>query len=87
MTCCRSTKTLVYLPLRRSPDQPPFHLEGVQAGRRASGFKIDASTGEWLGLLATATVGEGGWVDLTKPIIVRAGEAFVAVAEQEPDQR
>jgi hypothetical protein len=25
-------------------------------------------------------VGEGGWVDLPEPIIVRAGEAFVAVA-------
>ena len=29
----------------------------------------------------TATVGEGGWVDLTEPIIVRAGDAFVAVPE------
>ena len=36
-----------------------------------------------LGLLATATVGEGGWVDLAEPIIVRAGEAFIAVSEQE----
>jgi hypothetical protein len=27
-------------------------------------------------------VGEGGWVDLREPIIVRAGEAFVAVPEQ-----
>src|SRR5262249_23244665 len=42
-------------------------------------FKIDPGTGERLGLLATAIVGEGGWVDLTEPIIVRAGEAFVAV--------
>jgi len=25
------------------------------------------------GLLATATVGDGGWVDLPQPIIVRAG--------------
>jgi hypothetical protein len=24
-------------------------------------------------------VGHGGWVDLTEPIIVRAGEAFIAV--------
>jgi len=31
--------------------------------------------------MATATVGEGGWVDLQEPIIVRAGEAFVAVPE------
>jgi hypothetical protein len=56
-----------------------FHLEGVEAGRRVSVFKIDSGSGERLGLLATATVGEGGWVDLLEPIIVRAGEGFVAV--------
>jgi hypothetical protein len=39
-------------------------------------FKIDPGTGERLGLLATAAVGEGGWVDLPEPITVRAGEAF-----------
>jgi hypothetical protein len=61
---------------------PRFHLEGVEAGRRVSVFKIDPGTGERLGLLATATVGEAGWVDL-EPIIVRAGEAFVAVPELE----
>ncbi len=60
---------------------PRFHLEGVEAGRRVEVFKIDAGTGERLGLLATATVAEGGWVDLPEPIIVRAGEAFVAVPE------
>jgi hypothetical protein len=62
---------------------PRFHLEGVKAGRRVSVFQIDPGTQERLGLLATATVGEGGWVDLPEPIIVRAGEAFVAVHEQE----
>jgi hypothetical protein len=31
--------------------------------------------------MATATVGEGGWVELTEPIIVKAGEAFVAALE------
>ena len=60
---------------------PRFHLEGVEAGRRVEVFKIDAGTGERLGLLTTAAVGEGGWVDLPEPIIVRAGEAFVAVTE------
>ena len=60
---------------------PRFHLEGVPAGRHASVFRIDPGTGERLGLLATATVGEGGWVELTEPIIVKAGEAFVAVPE------
>jgi hypothetical protein len=60
---------------------PRFHLEGVPAGRYVSVFRIDPGTGERLGLLATATVGEGGWVELTEPIIVKAGEAFVAVPE------
>lgn len=44
-------------------------------------FRIDPGTSERLGLLAMATVGEGGWVGLHEPIIVRAGEAFVAVPE------
>jgi hypothetical protein len=61
---------------------PRFHLEGVAVGRRVSVFRINPSTGERLGLLATATVGEGGWVDLEAPIIVGAGGAFIAVPEQ-----
>jgi hypothetical protein len=60
---------------------PRFHLEGVEAGRRVEIYKIDPNSGDRLGLLATATVGEGGWVELTEPIIVKAGEAFVAVPE------
>lgn len=56
-----------------------FHLEGVETGRQVSLFKIHPSTGERLGRLATATVGEAGWVDLAEPIIVKAGEAFIAV--------
>ena len=58
---------------------PRFHLEGVEAGRRVAVYKIDPATGERLGLLATTGVGEDGWVDLPEPIIVRAGEAFIAV--------
>jgi len=60
---------------------PRFHLEGVEAGRRVSVFKLDTMTGERLNLIASATVGEGGWVDLADPIIVRAGEGFVAVPD------
>jgi hypothetical protein len=60
---------------------PRFHLEGVEAGRRVEVFKIDPGTGERLGLLVTATVSGGGWVDLREPIIVRAGEAFIVVPE------
>jgi hypothetical protein len=61
---------------------PRFQLEGVEVGRRVSVFKIDPGNGERLGLLATATVSAGGWVDLPEPIIVRIGEAFVAVPEK-----
>ncbi len=63
---------------------PRFHLEGVEAVRRVKVYKIDPNTQERLGLLATATVGESGWVDLANPIIVRVGEAFVAVPEPAP---
>ena len=62
---------------------PRFHLEGVGAGRRVSVFKLDPATGERLELIATAMVGEGGWVDLPEPIIVRAGEGFVALTEED----
>jgi hypothetical protein len=58
---------------------PSFHLEGVLPGSQVSVIKINAETGDRLGLLATATVGEGGWVDLPQPILVRAGDAFIAV--------
>jgi hypothetical protein len=43
-----------------------------------------AGTGERLGLLATATVGEAGSVDLPEPIIVPASEGFVPVPEPAP---
>jgi hypothetical protein len=58
---------------------PRFHLEGASAGRRVSVYKIDPASGARLCVLATATVGEGGWVDLAEPIVVRAGDAFIAV--------
>lgn len=61
---------------------PRFRLEGVEASRRVSVFMINTQTGERLSLLATASVGEAGWVDLDEPITVRAGEAFVAVPGQ-----
>jgi hypothetical protein len=63
---------------------PRFHLEGVEVGRKVSVSKVDPSTGEWLGLLATGIVGEGGWVDLVEPIIVRAGEEVIAVPGPDP---
>jgi hypothetical protein len=45
-------------------------------------FKINPQTGERLGLLATAIVDDGGWVDLAEPIIVWAGEAFIALPDR-----
>lgn len=62
---------------------PRFHLEGVETGRRVSVFKLDPATSERLGRIATATVGDGGWVDLPEPIIVWAGDGFIAVPEEE----
>jgi hypothetical protein len=63
---------------------PRFHLKGVEAGRQVLVFKINPATGERQGLLNSATVGEGGWVDVTEPIIVRAGDAFIVVLDQAP---
>jgi hypothetical protein len=60
---------------------PRFHLEGIEVGRRVSVFRMEPTTGQRLGLLATATVDPEGWVEVDPPIIVRAGEAFVAVPE------
>jgi RimJ/RimL family protein N-acetyltransferase len=62
---------------------PRFHLEGVETGRRVSVFRLDPDTGERLGLLTTGLAGDGGWVDVKEPIIVRAGDAFIAVQENE----
>ena len=60
---------------------PRVHLEGVPSGARVSVFQIDPATDVRSGLLAIGTVGEGGWVDLIEPIIMKAGEAFIAVVE------
>jgi hypothetical protein len=42
-------------------------------------FRIDPANGERLGLLTTGLTNDGGWVDVKESIIVRAGDAFVAV--------
>jgi hypothetical protein len=60
---------------------PRFHLEGIPPGQRILVFRIDPGTGEKLDLLTRANVGKGGWVDLHVPLIVRAGESFIAVPE------
>ena len=61
---------------------PRFHLDGVESGTPVKVFGIDPASGERLGLIATATVGAGGWVDLPEPLVVRAGGGFVGVPEE-----
>jgi hypothetical protein len=63
---------------------PRFHLEGVPAGQRILVFRCDPSTGERRDLLTMTTVGEGGWVNLRVPLMVRAGEAFIVLPEPGP---
>jgi hypothetical protein len=60
---------------------PRVDREGIETGRGVKGFRMNPGTGERLCLLATATVSEGAWVDLAQPIIVRAGEVFIAVPD------
>lgn len=65
---------------------PRFHLEGVEAGRHISVYRIQPDSGDRLDLLASAVMGEGGWVDLGERVIVQAGEAFVAVTDAGTDR-
>jgi hypothetical protein len=58
-----------------------FHLEGAPAGGRVALFTIDPTTGRKRDLLSRATVGAGGWVELPEPLVVRAGEVFLAAPE------
>ena len=60
---------------------PRFHLEGVKAGRLVHVFALDPTTGERLDLIRMATVGDSGWVDLSEPILVRAGDGFIALPD------
>jgi hypothetical protein len=39
---------------------PRFHLDGVGAGVRVAVYRFDPATETRLGLIAAATVGEGG---------------------------
>jgi hypothetical protein len=60
---------------------PRFHLEGVSAGRLVRVYSADAKTLKPIHVLATAVVGESGWVDLPQAIVVRAGDVFVVFPE------
>jgi putative acetyltransferase len=60
---------------------PRFHLEGTLRGQRVSVYRMDSNSGQRLKLLRTAIVGEDSWVDLDDPLIMHAGEGFMAVVE------
>lgn len=60
---------------------PRFHLDGVEPGRRVAVYRLDPDTGGPADFLAAAVAGEGGWVDLPEPLVVRAGAGFVAVPD------
>lgn len=62
---------------------PRFHLEGIAVGRHIAIYQLDWHRGVPLDLIRTAIVGEGGWVDVTPPIFVRAEEGFVVVPEED----
>ena len=55
-------------------------VSSLEAGQLRNMKPVDEA--EALRFLPGATVGEGGWVDLREPIMVRAGDAFVAMPEQ-----
>jgi hypothetical protein len=63
---------------------PRFHLEGIETGRQVEVYRIDPDTSKRLGLLAISAVGDDGWVDLPRPILMRTGEAFIAVPKSLP---
>ncbi len=60
---------------------PRFHLEGIEPGRQVKVYKIDSDTGVQSNFISEAATGAEGWVDLPEPIIVWAGEAFIAVPQ------
>lgn len=56
-----------------------FHLDGVEPGTLVSVFALHPVTSERREPLAEAVAGDGGWVDLSESLVVRAGGGFVAV--------
>jgi hypothetical protein len=60
---------------------PRFHLADVPTGRLVRVYAADPDSLQRGNQLATAFVGEGGWVDLPQAIVVRAGDVFVVYPE------
>lgn len=59
---------------------PRFHLEGVAANRPVTVYRLDEAT-ETRRQVAQAVCSADGWVHLPVPLIVRAGDVFIAVPE------
>ncbi|MBX9681428.1 MAG: hypothetical protein K2X38_21955 [Gemmataceae bacterium] len=59
-----------------------IRLEGATAGQRVKLVRVDASTLKQSDVIAEANIGADGWVELAEPLIVHAGEAFVAAPSQ-----
>jgi hypothetical protein len=60
---------------------PRFHLDGVPEGQVVNVYRADPHTGERRDLLTTGRVGAEGWVELPVPLVVAAGDVFLAVPE------
>lgn len=60
---------------------PRFHLDGVAPGVRVVLYRLKSSSDVRQEPFATAITGADGWVDLETPLIVRAGEGFIAVPD------
>jgi putative acetyltransferase len=61
-----------------------IHLDGVAPGRRVSIHRLGAADERArANMLARARSGTDGWVELPEPLLVRAGEGFVAVPESD----
>jgi hypothetical protein len=58
-----------------------IHLEGVAPGTAVIVYRIDPESGERGAVLAREFARADGWVDFALPLIVRSGEAFIAVPE------
>jgi hypothetical protein len=59
-----------------------IHLDGPASRTSVKIFAIAPDTNERRELLATGIVGADGWVELSPAVIVRAGDAFIAVPDQ-----
>jgi hypothetical protein len=58
-----------------------IHLEGVRPGAAVIVYRIDPQSGERGAELARGMAQAEGWFEFPVPLVVRAGEAFIAVPQ------